>query len=107
MAATPAILGKATLDTLTTLYTVGTGKTTILKSIDVANFSNASVTIHVYVGDDASSAVDGDHIICEQVAAGQSYGWEGEQVLLEGMTLQAAASAGASCALRACGVELS
>ena len=106
MGISPLTLGKGLMGTVAVLYTVPSTTITVLKSIDIVNFSAEAVEVHVYIAESASAPGNGDHIICEVLQGKRSYGWEGEQTMIEGQTLQIYATPASKCSIRASGVEI-
>lgn len=102
---TPVKMAQAELGVLATLYTVPVATTTIMRSFDVCNTTTNALTFRLYLVPNGDSAgVDNALRYDRSVPGKGDYGWEGEQVLSAGDTVQASGSAGLTITMS--GVQL-
>jgi len=92
---TPTNLGRGpVLASTTTFYTVSSLERVIVKTIDICNTGGSPLNVTVYLVPSGQSAATGNTIIPNIViAANFLFQWCGAQVLNEGDTIQAVASA--------------
>lgn len=102
-------LGQAAIGTsVSTLYTVPGSTTTILKSFDICNTTPNTIHVRVHIVPNAGSQNTNNALLYDySVFAKDSgiFGWEGEQVMAAGSTVQIQADA-TGLTITASGVEL-
>ena len=103
---TPLQLAQVAIDALATAYTVPGATTTILKSFDICNTTASTLTVRVHLVPSGGSASAANALLYDYPIPGKGlFGWEGEQVLATGATIQVSGS-GAGCTITASGVQL-
>ncbi len=105
--ATATQLGQAAIGTsVTTLYTAPGSTTAILKSFDICNTTPSPIGVNVFLVPSGGSAATGNALLYGYpVPANGDFGWEGEQVLPTGATIQVQAAL-AGLTITASGVQL-
>lgn len=100
---------KAITTGVTTEYTVPGATTTFLKSFDICNTTGSGIKVRVFLVPSGGSASTSTALIYDSVvpanAEGFPFGWEGEQVMAAGDTLQVQAAA-TGLTITASGVEV-
>jgi hypothetical protein len=104
---TPIRLGQAVLGTTATLiYTTPVNTRTYLKQIDVANTTNASRDLDIYIVPALGTAGVGNAIVYTvAVAQHTTYQWRGVQIMNAGDMLYALCATATSLTLTASGGE--
>ena len=104
---TPIKLGQAVLTTTGSLiYTTPANTKTYLKQIDVANTTNNSRDLDIYIVPSGGTLGTSNAIVFTlAVAAHTVFQWRGVQIMNAGDTLRAIASAATSLTLTASGGE--
>jgi len=112
MANTAKQLGQAAITTgATTLYTVPGATVAILKSFDICNTTTLAIDVRVHLVPNGGSQNTNNallydfRIVGKAGSGGGIFGWEGEQVLAAGATIQIQATA-AGLTITASGVEI-
>lgn len=105
--ATAKQFGQQAINTLGTLYTAPASGA-ILKSFDICNTTALQIKVRVYIVPNGGSAATTNALMYDYVIPARErglFGWEGEQVLANGVTIQVEASA-QGLTITASGVEL-
>lgn len=92
---------------LTTEYTVPASTTAVLKSFDICNTTATSITVRIHLVPSGGSADTSNALLYDYTIYAKDsgiFGWEGEEILLTGATIQISASA-AGLAIHMNGIE--